>query len=171
MSTGRLHIAAALVLGSPFVPLLFQGEEWGASTPFQYFTDHRDPELASSVTSGRHREFAGFGGQDDVPDPQARETFERSKLRWDELEEEPYRSLLDCHRIPSPSSRIVTDGGPRRQGARSRPRRLGVDAQGALQVRWKRAQERENAALSGIAGNEGGTRQLGAGPSPAELYG
>jgi isoamylase len=98
-SPGRARIAAALVLTSPFVPMLFQGEEWGASTPFQYFTDHPDPELAASVTEGRRREFASFGWEpQEVPDPQAGETFERSKLRWDELGREPHRSLLSWHR-------------------------------------------------------------------------
>ena len=60
LSPGRLKIAAALVLTSPFVPLLFQGEEWGASTPFQYFTDHEDPELGRAVREGRRSEFAGL---------------------------------------------------------------------------------------------------------------
>ena len=79
-----MKIAAALVLTSPFVPMLFQGEEWGASTPFQYFTDHPEPDLAKAVREGRRREFAAFGWKpEDVPDPQAPETFQRSKLNWD----------------------------------------------------------------------------------------
>jgi maltooligosyltrehalose trehalohydrolase len=61
MSTGRLKIAAALVLTSPFVPMLFQGEEWGASTPFLYFAGHEDPDLAHAVSAGRKREFEAFG--------------------------------------------------------------------------------------------------------------
>jgi maltooligosyltrehalose trehalohydrolase len=85
VSPGRLKIAAALVLTSPFVPLVFQGEEWASSSPFQYFTDHPEPELARVVREGRRREFAAFGWKpEEVPDPQARDTFERSKLRWDE---------------------------------------------------------------------------------------
>jgi isoamylase len=99
VSPGRARIAAALVLASPFVPLLFQGEEWGASTPFQYFTDHQDPALSAGITEGRRREFAAFGWDtNEVPDPQSKETFERSRLRWEELEREPHRSLLDWHR-------------------------------------------------------------------------
>ncbi|HWG74503.1 MAG TPA: malto-oligosyltrehalose trehalohydrolase [Acidimicrobiales bacterium] len=95
MSPGRLKIAAALVLCSPFVPMIFQGEEWGASTPFQYFTDHRDPELGQAVSEGRRREFAAFGwAADDVPDPQDPATFERSKLDWLEVGKEPHSSLL-----------------------------------------------------------------------------
>ena len=61
MSDGRLRVAAALLLTAPFVPLLFQGEEWGAATPFQYFTGHEDAELAAAVSEGRRHEFASFG--------------------------------------------------------------------------------------------------------------
>jgi maltooligosyltrehalose trehalohydrolase len=94
-----LKLAAALVLTAPFVPMLFQGEEWGASTPFQYFTDHADRELGQAVTRGRRREFAAFGWDPaSVPDPQAAETFQRSKLNWAERTQEPHASLLDWHR-------------------------------------------------------------------------
>src|SRR5690606_31024729 len=69
VSPGRARIAAALLLTSPFVPLLFQGEEWGASTPFLYFSDH-DPELGRAVRAGRRRELAHLGWHvDGVPDP------------------------------------------------------------------------------------------------------
>ncbi|HEX9994143.1 MAG TPA: malto-oligosyltrehalose trehalohydrolase [Acidimicrobiales bacterium] len=96
---GRLRVAAALVLTAPFVPMLFQGEEWGASTPFQYFTAHDDPDLGRAVSEGRRREFASFGwAPEDVPDPQDPATFERSRLRWDEVGEEPHAGLLDWHR-------------------------------------------------------------------------
>jgi maltooligosyltrehalose trehalohydrolase len=99
MSTGRLQIAAALVLLGPFVPMVFAGEEWAASTPFQYFTDHQDAELGRLVSEGRRREFASFGwSPEDVPDPQDRATFERSKLRWDELDAEPHATMLRWHR-------------------------------------------------------------------------
>ncbi len=99
MSDGRLRVAAALLLTSPFVPMLFQGEEWGASTPFQYFTSHADAELGRTVSAGRRREFAHFGwdpGQ--LPDPQDPATFERSRLEWAELGKEPHASLLAWHR-------------------------------------------------------------------------
>jgi maltooligosyltrehalose trehalohydrolase len=99
VSTARLKVAAALVLTSPFVPLLFQGEEWGATTPFQYFTDHEDPDLGRAVSAGRRQEFAAFGWDPEVvPDPQDPATFERSKLDWSELEREPHRELLDWYR-------------------------------------------------------------------------
>jgi maltooligosyltrehalose trehalohydrolase len=99
MSEGLLKVAAALVLLGPSVPMLFQGEEWGASTPFLYFTDHDDPELGKAVTEGRRREFAAFGWDPaEVPDPQDPETFRRSKLDWDELSRPPHAGLLDWHR-------------------------------------------------------------------------
>ena len=95
VSVGRQKIAAALVLTSPFVPMLFQGEEFGASTPFQYFTQHQDAELAKKVSEGRRSEFKGFGwNPEQVPDPQDAATFRRSKLRWSEMHEEPHASLL-----------------------------------------------------------------------------
>ncbi|HEY8900631.1 MAG TPA: malto-oligosyltrehalose trehalohydrolase [Chthoniobacterales bacterium] len=93
-----VHAAAALLLLCPFVPMLFQGEEWGASTSFQFFTDHNE-ELGRAVTEGRRHEFAAFDWDpESVPDPQARETFEYSKLRWDEIAEPAHRALLDWHR-------------------------------------------------------------------------
>jgi maltooligosyltrehalose trehalohydrolase len=97
MSTGRLQIAAALVLLGPFVPMLFAGEEWAASTPFQYFTDH-DATVGRLVSDGRRREFAAFGWDPaTVPDPQDGATFERSKLCWAEREREPHATLLRWH--------------------------------------------------------------------------
>jgi maltooligosyltrehalose trehalohydrolase len=92
-------VAAALVLTAPFVPMLFQGEEWAASSPFQYFTDHDDPELADAVREGRRGEFAAFGWDpDQVPDPQDPRTFERSKLAWDERTREPHRDVERWYR-------------------------------------------------------------------------
>ena len=99
MSPERLKIAAALVLTSPFVPLLFQGEEWGASSPFQYFVDHEDDDLARAVRDGRRQEFAAFGWPaEDVPDPQALETFERSRLDWSERHKDAHADLLAWYR-------------------------------------------------------------------------
>jgi maltooligosyltrehalose trehalohydrolase len=96
---GRAKIAAALVVTSPFIPLLFQGEEFGASTPFQYFTSFEDPELGRSVSEGRKREFAAFvWSQDEIADPQEPETFAQSKLDWGELDQEPHRALLQWHK-------------------------------------------------------------------------
>ncbi len=95
----RLRIAATLLLTTPFTPLLWQGEEWGASTPFQYFTDHADPELGRAVSHGRRSEFAAFGWEpEQVPDPQDPATFERSKLDWSERTTGAHAELLDWYR-------------------------------------------------------------------------
>jgi maltooligosyltrehalose trehalohydrolase len=99
MSEGRLKVAAALLLTSPFVPVLFQGEEWGAGTPFRYFTSHPDPGLGRNVSDGRREEFADFGWDPaDVPDPQDPATFERSRLDWAEPERDRHAGLLAWHR-------------------------------------------------------------------------
>jgi maltooligosyltrehalose trehalohydrolase len=99
MSAGRLRVAAALLLTSPFTPMLFQGEEWGASAPFLYFTDHADPDLGRAVSEGRRNEFVHFGWDPEkVPDPQAAETFHRSKLDWAESGREPHAGLLGWYR-------------------------------------------------------------------------
>ena len=92
-------IAAALTLTAPFVPMLFQGEEWAASSPFLYFTDHEDQELARLVSEGRKKEFAAFGWDpQDIPDPQDKSTFQRSKLNWDELTQPRHADMLDWYR-------------------------------------------------------------------------
>jgi maltooligosyltrehalose trehalohydrolase len=99
VSVELLKVGTGLLLTAPFVPLLFQGQEWAASAPFQYFTDHQDPELGRAVSDGRRREFAAFGWHaEDIPDPQAPSTFARSKLDWNERDREPHRSVLDWHR-------------------------------------------------------------------------
>ncbi|HKK98986.1 MAG TPA: malto-oligosyltrehalose trehalohydrolase [Desulfotignum sp.] len=98
LSPGLLKIGAALIMTSAFVPMLFQGEEWGATTPFLYFTDHREPGLGEAVKHGRRKEFAAFGWESEViPDPQAEETFVQSRLHWDELQEENSRRMLAWH--------------------------------------------------------------------------
>lgn len=95
----RAKIAAALYLLSPFVPMLFQGEEWAASTPFLYFADHSDPELARAVSEGRKKEFAAFGwNPDSIPDPEKSSSFERSKLRWDEKYEGVHAEMLGWYK-------------------------------------------------------------------------
>jgi maltooligosyltrehalose trehalohydrolase len=87
LSYGQLAVKAALVLGSPYTAMLFMGEEWGASTPFQFFTSHPEPELARATAEGRKKEFADHGWDaDEIPDPQDPATFQRSKLDWDEAE-------------------------------------------------------------------------------------
>jgi maltooligosyltrehalose trehalohydrolase len=94
----QLKAVAALTLLSPFVPLLFQGEEWGAMTPFLYFTDHQDPELGRLVAEGRSREFSAFRWQGAVPNPQDDATFARSKLNWAEISQPRHAELLEWYR-------------------------------------------------------------------------
>jgi len=99
VSPELVKVAAALVLLSPFTPMLFMGEEWAASTPWQYFTDHRDPHLAESVRHGRRNEFKAFGWEpSEVPDPQDPETVQRSVLDWSELERDLHAEVLAWHR-------------------------------------------------------------------------
>jgi maltooligosyltrehalose trehalohydrolase len=91
----RLAAGAALLLTLPYTPMLFMGEEWGATTPWCFFSSYQSPELARSVTEGRRKEFAEYGWDPgDVPDPQDPQTFERSKLNWSELRRSPHRELL-----------------------------------------------------------------------------
>jgi maltooligosyltrehalose trehalohydrolase len=99
LSPGLLAVGATLVLTSPFTPMLFMGEEWGASTPWQFFTSHPEPELGKATAEGRIGEFAEHGWDAAVvPDPQDPETFTRSKLDWAELAEEPHAHLLAVYR-------------------------------------------------------------------------
>ena len=100
-STDRatLSIAAVLTLAGPFTPMLFMGEEWGASTPWQFFTSHPEENLGRIVAEGRIGDFAKMGWDpDDVPDPQDPATFRRSKLDWSELDDKDHATLLALYR-------------------------------------------------------------------------
>jgi maltooligosyltrehalose trehalohydrolase len=95
----RSKVAAGIVLLAPFVPMIFQGEEYAATTPFQYFAHHEDPEMAKAVSEGRAREFAAFGWDSGViPDPESVETFENSKLDWDEVETGKHAAMHEWFR-------------------------------------------------------------------------
>ena len=94
----RAKLAAAAVLTAPFVPMIFQGEEFAASSPFLYFADHEDPELARAVSEGRRKEHASDGAWDSVPDPESQDSFERSKLIWSEQEEPEHAEMLAWYR-------------------------------------------------------------------------
>jgi len=121
----RAKIAAAFVLLGPFVPLIFQGEEWAASTPFQYFANHQDPALARAVSKGRKEEFSAFGWDAaSIPDPESPSTFHSSKLKWDELLAPTHREMLawygslirlrrnnPCLNDPKPGNTFVTFDG------------------------------------------------------------
>ena len=100
LSPGLLACGAALLFGSAFTPMLFMGEEWGARTPWQFFSAFPDPALREAVRAGRTAEFAEHGWGEDtwVPDPNAKETFLESKLDWAEPAIEPHATLLRLHR-------------------------------------------------------------------------
>jgi maltooligosyltrehalose trehalohydrolase len=96
---GQLALAAVLSLTSPFTPMLFMGEEYGATTPWQFFTSHPEPELGKATAEGRIREFERMGWDPAlVPDPQDPATFTRSKLNWGEAAEGDHARLLDLYR-------------------------------------------------------------------------
>src|SRR5262249_35115398 len=96
----RAKLGAALVLTSPYVPLLFQGEEWASTSPFQYFVDfHEEPQLAEAVAIGRRKEFEAFTWiPEKIPDPNAKETYLRSKLDWHNMDESAHRDMLEWYR-------------------------------------------------------------------------
>ncbi|GAA1932248.1 malto-oligosyltrehalose synthase [Nocardioides marmoribigeumensis] len=99
LDTDQLALAAMLTLTGPFTPMLFMGEEWGASTPFAFFTSHPEPELGKAVSEGRLREFERMAWDaDSVPDPQDPETFRSSKLDWDEAATGDHAVLLQSYR-------------------------------------------------------------------------
>ena len=93
-----LKLAAGALLLSPFTPLLFMGEEYGERAPFLYFVSHSGEELVEAVRNGRKSEFSAFAWKGDPPDPQAEETFARSRLDRSALREETHARLLDLHR-------------------------------------------------------------------------
>nr|WP_253669231.1 malto-oligosyltrehalose trehalohydrolase [Streptoalloteichus tenebrarius] len=99
LSPGLLACGAAILLCSPYTPMLFMGEEWGAGTPWQFFASFPDPELAEAVRRGRRAEFAEHGwGAAEVPDPISPETVERSRLDWSEPGRGWHRELLSLYR-------------------------------------------------------------------------
>ena len=91
----RTKVALALVLTAPFIPMLFQGEEFASSTPFQYFAHHEDEDMAKAVSEGRKKEFAAFGWEpSEIPNPEERSTFENSRLNWSEVTEGKHADML-----------------------------------------------------------------------------
>jgi maltooligosyltrehalose trehalohydrolase len=98
VSFDALKLVAGTVLLSPFIPLLFMGEEFGESAPFPYFVSHSDPGLIEAVRKGRTEEFRAFRWQGEIPDPQDEATFQRAKLHWELCSREPHRLLLEFYR-------------------------------------------------------------------------
>jgi maltooligosyltrehalose trehalohydrolase len=110
LSSALVRVGAMILLTAPFTPMLFMGEEWAASTPWQFFTSHPEPELASAVRTGRRREFASHGWPEgDVPDPQDPQTFVRSRLDWAELDKPEHASMLAFYQRLIALRRSVAD--------------------------------------------------------------
>ncbi len=97
MNFERLKLGAAVMLLSPYVPMLFMGEEYGEDNPFYYFVSHSDPELVEAVRKGRKEEFAGFNSDFETPDPQSEETFNGSKLDWEKRKQGKHAVLLSWY--------------------------------------------------------------------------
>ncbi len=98
VSFEALKLAAGTVLLSPYIPLLFMGEEYGEDAPFLYFTNHSDPNLIEAVRQGRKKEFGEFKWQGEPPDPQSTETYLKSKIDWEKRKQGNYKILLDFYK-------------------------------------------------------------------------
>ena len=119
---GLAKAAAALIICSPFVPLLFMGEEWAASSPFPYFAGERNDELDEDVRQGRIDEFAGFDWDPaEIPDPIAESTYDSARLRWDEIYEYEHREMQTWYRA------LIALRKARPELADSRPSSTSVD--------------------------------------------
>ena len=92
-------LAAGALLLSPNIPLLFMGEEYGESSPFLYFVSHTDPDLVEAVRAGRKKEFSAFHLEGEYSDPQGSETFQKSKLRWEDRKEGKHKALWELHQL------------------------------------------------------------------------
>jgi maltooligosyltrehalose trehalohydrolase len=99
VSFPALKLAAAAVILSPYIPLLFMGEEYGETNPFLYFVSHGDPDLVEAVRAGRKAEFAEFHAEGEAPDPQAVETFERSRLDWEKRQQGQHHHLWQFYQF------------------------------------------------------------------------
>jgi maltooligosyltrehalose trehalohydrolase len=97
VSFEALKLAAGAVVLSPYIPMLFMGEEYGEESPFLYFVSHSDAPLIEAVRKGRKEEFQAFKWLGEAPDPQSIETFLRSKLRWEDRTQGRHRLLLDFY--------------------------------------------------------------------------
>jgi len=98
VSLEQQKLAATVLLSSPFLPLLFMGQEYGETAPFLFFTSFQDANLVEAVRQGRRKEFAAYYAATDFPDPQAEATFEQSKLDWAKLSQPTFAKLLRLYR-------------------------------------------------------------------------
>jgi len=98
VSAEMQKLLAGAVLASPYLPMLFMGEEYAETNPFQYFVSHTDPELAEAVRKGRKKEFEAFHAEGEAPDPMSEETFANSKLQWDLIGQEPHETMLNYYK-------------------------------------------------------------------------
>jgi maltooligosyltrehalose trehalohydrolase len=142
-------LAAALLLLSPYVPLLFMGEEYGETRPFLYFVSHEDADLVEAVRQGRKQEFASFGWSGELPDPQAQDTFLRSRIDWGARDRAPHQHLL---RLYQDLLRLRSTEPVLRPGDASVEVRAPDDAGGNpggdwIEVRYRRTGSRELLAL------------------------
>ncbi len=143
--------ASALLCLTPHPPMIFMGQEWAASTPFMYFTDH-EGELGKLVSEGRRKEFAAAGlnqaiAPENVPDPQADETFMRSKLAWDELRFCPHATVFELYRT------CLHERAQWLDAATSDKARWAVRAlAGAVAIRYRCADGRDRLVVSSLAG-------------------
>jgi maltooligosyltrehalose trehalohydrolase len=102
LSEDELLIAALITFTVPFTPMLFQGEEWAASSPFQFFTSHPEHDLGEATAAGRFAEFEQMGWDPaEVPHPQAESTFTSSRLDWSEIDADPHARILAAYRLLS----------------------------------------------------------------------
>ncbi|MEA1943754.1 MAG: malto-oligosyltrehalose trehalohydrolase [Euryarchaeota archaeon] len=122
VSFEALKLAAGAVLLSPYIPLIFMGEEYGEESPFLYFVSHSDPDLIAAVREGRKAEFQDFKWQEEPPDPQSHETFLRSRLRWEKRGEGRHKVLLEFYRRLIQLRRLIP--------ALSNPERKSIEVSG-----------------------------------------
>ncbi|MGJ5815134.1 malto-oligosyltrehalose trehalohydrolase [Paludibaculum fermentans] len=142
--------ASALLLLAPETPLLFMGQEWAATSPFQFFTDHNE-ELGPLVSEGRRSEFAHFpefseeAARASIPDPQAEETFLRSKLQWREREQPAHHAMLRWY------TRLIA----LRRQIRGRSMRCAIsEREGLIALEWRDEQQAYTAAVALTGGGE-----------------
>jgi malto-oligosyltrehalose trehalohydrolase len=150
-----LRVGAGLVLTAPFTPMLFMGEEWGALTPWQYFTDHQDAELGRAVAAGRRAEFARHGWLGEVPDPQDEATFERSALNWAELDEQRHLDMLAWYRalieLRRQQPELTDPDLSRTQASWDQTGRWLLVRRGALRVAANLGSDTQRLPLGGVA--------------------